>query len=79
VDTAEEVSTEASAVSATSAPETALEESKIDAGRSIIVGLILLTIATTMFVLLGGLRWLRRVAAGRNSRYRKLDNEDSDM
>jgi len=58
---------------------TILEESKILTGSYIIFGLILFAIAMTMFVLLGGLRWLRRQnALRRHGRYRKL-NVDPDM
>jgi hypothetical protein len=71
-----EVSSEDSRPPATSVPETALEWPKVHAERYII-GLILLTIAMTIFILLGGLRWLRRFAPGHTNRYHKLDSEDS--
>lgn len=75
-----ELPSEASKSPATPSQETALEEptGEDSAGRYIVVGLILLTIGTTMFVLLGGLGWLRRLAAGHRSRYRKLNSEDPE-
>lgn len=54
-----------------------LDEPSILSGHYIIVSLILFTFATTIFVLVGGLRWLRRVIAVRSrGRYRKVDDED---
>ncbi|KAH8993254.1 peptidylprolyl isomerase B [Lactarius hatsudake] len=50
-----------------------LEEPKILTGSYIVIGLILFAVAMTMFVLLGGLRWLRRQTALRRHQYRKLD------
>jgi hypothetical protein len=56
-----------------------LDEPSILTGHYIIVGMILLTIATAMFVLMGGLRWLRRIIATRGrGRYRKVDDEDPE-
>lgn len=56
-----------------------LDEPSIYPGRYIIVGLILFTIATVVFVLIGGLRWLRRlVATRRHGKYRKVDSEDHE-
>ncbi|KAI9442491.1 peptidylprolyl isomerase B [Lactarius indigo] len=47
---------------------------KIFTGSYIAIGLILFAVAMTMFVLLGGLRWLRRqTASRRHGQYRKLD------
>jgi len=71
-----EVPSEDSRPPPTSAPEIALEVPKVHVERYII-GLILLTIAMTIFVLLGGLRWLRRFAPGHTNRYHKLDSEAS--
>jgi uncharacterized membrane protein YidH (DUF202 family) len=54
---------------------TILEEAPIFAGSYIVFGLILVAVAMTMFVSLGGLRWLRRQTALRRSQYRKLSVE----
>lgn len=54
-----------------------LDEPPVLTGHYIIVSMILLTIATMIFVLVGGLRWLRRVIATRSrGRYRKVHGED---
>jgi hypothetical protein len=54
-----------------------LDEPSILTGHNIIVSMILFTLATTIFVLVGGLRWLRRVIATRSrGRYRKVHGED---
>jgi hypothetical protein len=48
-------------------------------GRYAIVGLTLFAIATMIFMLMGGLRWLRRLIATRHrGRYRKVDDEDPE-
>ena len=54
---------------------TILEEGPIFAGSYIVFGLILVAVAMTIFVSLGGLRWLRRQTALRRSQYRKLSVE----
>jgi hypothetical protein len=77
-DSAEKVSSEAGNPEA-SAQQTILDEhsGSILTGHYIIVGMILFTIATMIFVLSGGLRWLRRVIATRShGRYRKVHDED---
>jgi len=62
-----------------SAQEPMLDEPSILTGHYIIISMILFTIATTIFVLVGGLRWLRRVIATRSRRrYRKLHGEDPE-
>lgn len=44
-----------------------------------IVGLTLFAIATMVFMLMGGLRWLRRLIATRHrGQYRKVDDEDPE-
>ena len=54
-----------------------LDEPSILTGHYIIISLILFTIATMIFVLVGGLRVLRRVIATRSrGRYRKVHDED---
>jgi hypothetical protein len=56
-----------------------LDEPSIMAGHYIIVSMILFTIATMIFVLMGGLRWLRRVIATQShGRYRKVHGEDAE-
>ncbi len=46
-------------------------------GRYAIVGLTLFAIATMIFMLMGGLRWLRRLIATRHrGRYRKVDDDE---
>ena len=52
--------------------ETMLEKPQVLAGSYIVISLILVAVAMTMFVSLGGLRWLRRQTALRRSQYRKL-------
>ena len=48
-------------------------------GRYAIIGLALFAIATMIFMLMGGLRWLRRLIATRHhGRYRKVDDEDPE-
>jgi hypothetical protein len=48
-------------------------------GRYAIVGLALFALATMIFMLMGGLRWLRRLIATRHrGRYRKVDDEDPE-
>ena len=54
---------------------TILEEAPIFAGSYIVFGLILVAVTMTIFVSLGGLRWLRRQTALRRSQYRKLSVE----
>ena len=49
-----------------------LEKPQVLAGSYIVISLILVAVAMTMFVSLGGLRWLRRQTALRRSQYRKL-------
>jgi len=78
-DSAEKVSSEAGNPPEASAQQTILDEpsGSILTGHYIIVGMILFTIATMIFVLSGGLRWLRRVIATRShGRYRKVHDED---
>ena len=78
-DSAEKVSSEAGNAPEASAQQTILDEPSILSGHYIIVGMILLTIATMIFVLSGGLRWLRRVIATRSrGRYRKVHDEDPE-
>jgi len=55
----------------TSAQGTIVEGAQF-AGSYVVIGLILVAVAMTMFVSLGGLRWLRRQTALRRSQYRKL-------
>lgn len=56
-----------------------LDEPSVLTGHYIIVSMILLTIATMIFVLVGGLRWLRRLIATRSrGRYRKVHGEDPE-
>jgi len=52
------------------------EPSILTGRRYAVVGLVLFTVATMMFVLMGGLRWLRRLTTTRRGRYRKVDGED---
>jgi hypothetical protein len=61
--------------------QTILDEPSILTGRSFIIGMILFTTATMMFVLMGGLRWLRRVIATRSHGryYRKAHDEDPEV
>lgn len=74
-DSAGEVPSEAE----TSAQKTILDEPSILTGHYIIVGMILFSIGTMAFVLMGGLRWLRRVIATRSrGRYRKVHGEDPE-
>jgi len=48
--------------------------------RYTVVGFALFAIATMIFVLMGGLRWLRPlIAQQRRGRYRKVDDEDLEM
>jgi len=55
------------------------EPSSTLTGHYIIVGMILFTVATMVFVLMGGLRWLRRLIATRSrGRYRKVHDEDPE-
>jgi hypothetical protein len=54
-----------------------LDEPSILSGHYIIVSMILFTFATVIFVLAGGLQWLRRMIAMRSrGRYRKVHDED---
>jgi uncharacterized membrane protein len=54
-----------------------LDEPSILTGYFTIVSMILFTFATMVFVLMGGLRWLRRVIATRSrGRYHKVHDED---
>jgi hypothetical protein len=54
-----------------------LDEPSILTGYFTIVSMILFTFATIIFVLMGGLRWLRRMIATRSrGRYRKVHGED---
>lgn len=56
-----------------------LDEPSILTGHYIIVSMIFFTLATIIFVLMGGLRWLRRVIATRShGRYRKVHGEDPE-
>jgi len=56
-----------------------IDEPSVSTGHYIIVSLILFTFATMIFVLVGGLRWLRRVIATRGGgRYRKVHGEDPE-
>jgi hypothetical protein len=56
-----------------------LDEPSILTGHYIIISMILFTLATIIFVLMGGLRWLRRVIATRSrGRYRKIHGEDPE-
>ena len=69
---------------AVSSPEasqqTILDEPSILTGRSFIVSMIVFTTAAMIFVLMGGLRWLRRVIATRShGRYRKVHDEDPEV
>ena len=60
-----------------SALGTLLDESSTNTARYTVVSLALFTIATMIFVLMGGLRWLRRLIAGQHrGRYHKVDDED---
>jgi len=60
-----------------SAQEPMLDEPSIFTGHYIIISMILFTVATLIFVLMGGLRWFRRVIATRSrGRYRKVHGED---
>jgi len=77
VDTAEEVGHTPVASTLVTMPD---EPSIFTGHRYAIVGLVLFTVATMMFVLVGGLRWLRRLTATRHrGRYRKVDGEDLEM
>jgi hypothetical protein len=77
VDSAGELPSEAGNPPEVSAQGTILDEPSILTGHYIIVGMIILTVATLMFVLMGGLRWLRRVMATQgHGRYRKVHDED---
>jgi len=59
---------------------TLVDESSTYTARYIVVGLTLFAVATMIFVLTGGLRWLRRLVAQRHrGRYRKVDDEDLEM
>jgi hypothetical protein len=54
-------------------------KSSIHTGRYIVLALILFTIAAMIFVLMGGLRWLRRLSVmQRRGRYRKVSGEDPE-
>ncbi len=56
-----------------------LDEPSILTGHYIIVGMILCTFATMIFVLMGGLRWLRRfIATQSRGRYRKVHDDDPE-
>ena len=56
-----------------------IDEPSVLTGHYIIVSLILFTFATMIFVLMGGLRWMRRVIATRGrGRYRKVHDEDPE-
>ena len=58
---------------------TPLVESSTYTVRYTVAGLTLFAIATMIFVLTGGLRWLRRLLARRHrGRYHKVDDEDSE-
>jgi len=58
---------------------TPLGESSTYTVRYTIAGLTLFAIATMIFVLTGGLRWLRRRVARRHrGRYHKVDDEDPE-
>lgn len=60
--------------------ETLVDEPSTYTARYTIVGLTLFAIATMIFVLMGGPRWLRRlIAQRRRGRYRKVDDEDLEM
>jgi len=62
-----------------SAQDTVLDEPSILSGHYIIVSMFLFTIATMIFVLTGGLRWLRHVIAmWSRGRYRKVHDEDPE-
>jgi hypothetical protein len=59
---------------------TLVDEPSTYTARYTVVGLALFAIATMIFVLMGGLRWLRRLVAQRHrGRYRKVDDEDLEM
>jgi hypothetical protein len=74
VDSTGEVPSEAEA----SAQKTIFDEPSVLTGHYII-GMILFAIGTMVFVLMGGLRWLRRVIATRShGRYRKVHGEDPE-
>ena len=74
VDTAEEANHTPVASTLVTTPD---EPSILTGHRYAIVGLVLFTVATMMFVLMGGLRWLRRLTATRRrGRYRKVGGED---
>ncbi|KAF8499744.1 peptidylprolyl isomerase B [Russula emetica] len=78
-DSAEVVHSDVANPPEVSAQEPMLDEPSILTGHYIIVSLILFTIATMIFVLVGGLRWLRRVIATRShGRYRKVHGEDPE-
>ena len=67
------------APSETSSSGITLGEPANTTGRYAIVGLTLFAIATMVFMLMGGLRWLRRLIATRHrGRYRKVDDEDPE-
>jgi len=78
VDAAEKVSSEAGYTPVASTLVTMPDEPSILTGRPYtVIGVVLFTVATMMFVLMGGLRWLRRLTATRRrSGYRKVDGED---
>jgi hypothetical protein len=64
----------------TSTLGTVVDEPSTYTARYTIVGLTLFAIATMMFVLMGGPRWLRRlIMQRRRGRYRKVDDEDLEM
>jgi len=74
---AEKVPSEAGNPPEATAQKTMLDEPSIITGHYIIIGMILFAIATMIFVLMGGLRWLRHVIATRSrGRYRKVHDED---
>jgi len=59
--------------------ETMPVKSSIHTGRYIVLALVLFTIAAMIFVLMGGLRWLRRLSVmQRRGRYRKVSGEDPE-
>ena len=79
MDSAEIVHSEAANPPEVSAQEPMLDEPSILTGNFIIISLILFTLATMIFILMGGLRWLRRAIATRSrGRYRKVHGEDPE-
>lgn len=56
-----------------------LDEPSTFTGHYIIISMILFAVVTLIFVLMGGLRWFRRVIATRSrGRYRKVHGEDPE-